>query len=169
MHRKIESGLRRRQLLIGTAALAPIALLVACTGQTAANITQEVVTYGTDVANGIASAVQAMTGVPATTVSAITTIAEAAVTAAGNLSASLSETSGASIITQIQSDFQAVESDVTGLNIGTAAQNILNDVSVALQVLLPLVGILVAAATPTTNAQAALARLHALPRVVFQK
>lgn len=159
----------RRTLLKGATALAGVATLAACAGQTSAQLAQAAVTYAQDVANGLAAAVQAMVGLPAATVATITGYAKDAQQAAASLSTSLTQTAGQPIIQQIQGDVQAVQSDVESLlPAGSQAANILADVNAVLQVLLPLVGIALAGVTPAVNPLVSAARLHALPRVVLK-
>ena len=163
--------MNRRQLSYAAIAVAAAASLSACSGLTAAQVTEDMVTYGADIANGVATAVQEMTGLPATVVSAVTAAAQAASTAADSLSTALTITAGQPIAQQIAADVNAVVTDVSGLNIGTQAQNILNDVNMALQVFLPLfaaAGGLFAAPAPNPAGAAALKRLHALPRVALK-
>lgn len=159
----------RRALLVGASALIPAALLAACAGQTATQITQQVVTYGLDVANALATVVQGLVGVSPTTQATLVTDVQAAVTGAQGLSTALTTTEAQPFWQQVQSDLLAVTSAIGSAVQSTQVQQILQDINLVLGVALPLVGLFVTAAPANADVQAAAARLHALPRVTFKK
>lgn len=160
----------RRNLLRTTALAVPAAILGACTstGTTAATIAQTVVTDAADVANGLATFAADAVSLP--NAAAIEGYAKDAVTIANTLVTSMTQTVAQPIISQIASDVTAVSAAVAGnISLSTTAQGILNDVVLALNILLPLVGLL-APSTSTTSAASgdaasAIGYLHTLPTV----
>lgn len=160
----------RRTALLGTSALT-LAALAACAGQTAAQVTQEIITDGTGIANGLATFVTTAQGIPSTVAATITGWAKDAVAAAGKLSTAMSLSAGQTIAQQISTDVSSVAQAVAGFNIGPAAQALLNDLIVAIQIFLPLFVSIVGTATvvaPNSAGAAAMARLNAAPTVVLQ-
>jgi hypothetical protein len=153
--------MNRRNLLRTTfLALPMLAVLSACGTTTVAQIAAQITADVDLVAQSLDAqlpALQAALGVNAAAVGAVATEVEQIVAAAAAFAVATSQATGAPIVTQIASDFSALETALAGFTLPATLQKIITAVSVLLPIIEVGVGLLAtpsAAANTMTAAQA---------------
>jgi hypothetical protein len=150
---------RTLAVLLGATALS------ACAGQTAAQIGQQAATDAALIATGLENFLSMAQGVPPATAAKITVYAQDVQRLAASLSASMTASQAQPIVQQIAADVTAVAQAAAGLvPPGSQAAQILADVQLVMPLLQIVVGIVSPAAAAPGKADAARARLQALPR-----
>lgn len=152
----------RRSLLFGVSA---IALAACANGQTAQQVTQNVVTNVGLIANGLVNFLAVSQGLPQATRDSVSGYARDISDIAGQISTAMSQNAALPLIQKISADIDAVASAVQGkLQPGSQGAIILADIREVLPLVQIAVGMVSLAAVPTASPAGAQARLAALPK-----
>ena len=153
--------MNRRNLLTAAAVIAPAALLAGCaTGQTASQVTAQVLTDINLEASGLANALPLLTaakGIPAAIVAKAQAIIARIQVAAASMSAQVTSAQAQATVTQIETDVNAVVGLLAGMPLPPAISGVLQ----AAVVLLPLIEAGVGLAVPVGAAPSAMSAAQA--------
>ena len=164
--------MNRRAFLSTTGLAAAGVALAACSqlkGASPQQIATVVVTDAQLVANGLASVLPAVSGIPANIEQTLSTAAKDAAQAAGDLTTTMTQNVAQPLVQRISGDVSLFAKDLAGFVNNPTVKSILTDIQVLMPIIVTAVGLFLPAgakAASPLEVEAARARLAALPKKV---